>query len=135
MSRGVIDQAASYIADSADGTTYSKTQGSINLTAGNVVNATYVDLPAGVFAIHARMTFSSTSASSSWTEISIGTSSSAYTESAIRIYQQSSYWNHMATSYTVKLTQATRIYVKGGCSIARNGCTANIYAIKLWGTT
>ena len=133
--RGLIDRILSFIADSAAGETYSATKGSINLTAGNVANTAYVDLPKGVFAINARFVYSSTSSSSSWTEISLGTSSSVYTESAIRVYQQSSYWNHLATSCVVKLTEPTRVYVKGGCSIARNGCAADIKAVKLWGIT
>ena len=130
---GVLDRALNYIADSANGDVFDATLGSINLTSGNVINTAYVDLPKGTFSIHARFVYGSTSATGSWTEISIGTSGLAYSTSAIRVYQASSYWCHLATSYTVHLTQPTRIYVKGGCSIARSGCSAEIHAIKLWG--
>lgn len=130
---GLINRLLSWIADSAAGKSYTSSLGSINLTAGNVVNSAYVDLPAGVFAINARFVFGSTSASASWCEIGIGPSGSTYTESTVRVYEPSSYWSHLSTSYTVKLTTPTRIYVKGGCSIARNGCTGYIHAVKLWG--
>ena len=131
--RGLLDQIINYLAESAAAKQYSETKGSISLSAGTEANGAYVELPKGVYSIHARFVFGSTSSSGSWIQIALGTSSGTWNESAIRVYQPSSYWSHLATSYTAKLTAKTKVYVKGACSIARSGCTAEIIATKLYG--
>ena len=115
------------------GTTYTASKGSLSLAANQdaYTLGASVTLPAGTYVIQGQFAFSSTSGTASSTTIELGTSSSSYGSSRMRVHGTDSWWSCLTTSMILSLSAQTTVYVRGSCSVARSDCNSSIAAVRI----
>ena len=110
---------------------YSNIVNSTNIAADSTALGARISLPVGIYIVTGEWHYTSTGATACSIGLAIGTSSDYYNISETKVYQPSAWYQTLNTSMTLKLTSATTVYVRGFCSIARNGCWSRIDALKI----
>lgn len=120
------------------GTIMSATKGSLSVSAAQdtyTKGATVVLTP-GTWIVRANFSFNSASGSSNSTTVSIGPESGQFGGIRQRVWQSAANWVQLQTMCTIEITSSTTtanrtISVYGASSIARSGCSSEIYAIRI----